>query len=74
MLYEAASSSAACNDFRIHGKIADLGYDKLSKATEEMASKTVGRFKPYNKKFVIESVRSSFRGCSIPNYYGCLSI
>jgi hypothetical protein len=41
---------------RIHSKIADLGYDKFNKASEEMAAKTVGRYKPFNKKFSIDSL------------------
>jgi hypothetical protein len=41
---------------RIQNRIAELGYDKFNKATEEMAGKTVGRFKPYTKKFSIDSM------------------
>jgi hypothetical protein len=41
---------------RIHNKIADIGFTAFNKATEEMAGKTVGRFKPFNKKFSVESV------------------
>ncbi len=40
---------------RIHEKIDQIGFAKFSKATEEMSAKTTGRFKPYNKKFVVES-------------------
>ncbi|MGB8279148.1 MAG: hypothetical protein WCF20_14625 [Methylovirgula sp.] len=41
---------------RIHNKIADIGFARFNRATEEMAAKTVGRFKPFNKKFSVESV------------------
>jgi hypothetical protein len=41
---------------RIHDKIEEIGLAKFNKATEEMAAKTVGRFKPYNKKFSVESL------------------
>lgn len=41
---------------RIHSKIADLGYANFNKASEEMAAKTVGRYKPFNKKFAIGSM------------------
>jgi hypothetical protein len=41
---------------RIHEKIEQIGFSKFSKATEEMAAKTTGRFKPYNKKFAVESL------------------
>jgi hypothetical protein len=40
---------------RIHSKIEQIGFDKFSKATEEMTSKTTGRFKPYTKKYLVES-------------------
>jgi len=40
---------------RIHEKIADMGYDKFTKATEEMAAKTTGRFKAFNKKLAVDS-------------------
>ncbi|MDD1533843.1 MULTISPECIES: hypothetical protein [unclassified Bradyrhizobium] len=40
---------------RIHRKIEDLGFDKFSQATREMAGKTTGRFKPFKKQFQIES-------------------
>jgi hypothetical protein len=42
--------------FRIHAKIAEIGFPTFNKATEEMAAKTIGRFKPYNKKFAVESL------------------
>jgi hypothetical protein len=41
---------------RIHNKIEEIGFTTFSRATEEMAAKTVGRFKPYNKKFSVESL------------------
>jgi hypothetical protein len=41
---------------RIHDKIEEIGFAKYSKATEEMVAKTSGRFKPYSKKFSIESM------------------
>jgi hypothetical protein len=41
---------------RIHSKIVDLGYGKFNAASEEMVAKTVARFKPFNKKFSIESL------------------
>ena len=41
---------------RIHHKIEEIGFAAFNKATEEMAAKTVGRFKPYNKKFSVESL------------------
>jgi len=40
---------------RIHSKIEEIGFDKFSKATEEMAAKTTGRFKPFTKKYLVES-------------------
>lgn len=41
---------------RIHHKIAEIGFAAFNKATEEMAAKTVGRFKPFNKKLAVELV------------------
>ena len=41
---------------RIHAKIVDIGYDKFNKASEEMFDKKVGRYKPFNKKFAVDSV------------------
>jgi hypothetical protein len=41
---------------RIHQKIEQIGFSVFNKATEEMAAKTVGRFKPYNKKFSVDSL------------------
>ena len=41
---------------RIHDKIEEIGFAKFNKATEEMAAKTTGRFKPYNKKFLVKSL------------------
>lgn len=41
--------------FRIHSKIAEIGYEKFNTATVEMAGKTTGRFKPFTKKFSIDS-------------------
>ena len=40
---------------RIHAKIEELGYDTFNNATLEMAGKTTGRFKPFNKKYSIAS-------------------
>ena len=40
---------------RIHEKIAQIGFEKFNKASEEMAAKQFGRFKPFNKKFRVES-------------------
>lgn len=40
---------------RIHQKIEDMGYDKFSQTTVEIAGKTTGRFKFFNKKYVIAS-------------------
>jgi hypothetical protein len=41
---------------RIHTKIADLGFDTFNKATQDMKAKTVGRFKPFNKTFDVDSL------------------
>lgn len=41
---------------RIHSKIEDIGFDKFSTATQEMAAKTTGRFKPYKKPYTVESL------------------
>jgi hypothetical protein len=41
---------------RIHGKIEEIGFDKFSKATEEMKAKTTGRFKPFTKTYAVESL------------------
>jgi hypothetical protein len=41
---------------RIHIKIAEIGYTRFSAATEEMAAKNYGRFKPFNKKYKIDSL------------------
>ncbi|HEY0331448.1 MAG TPA: hypothetical protein VGC77_20405 [Rhodopseudomonas sp.] len=41
---------------RIHAKIGEIGYDNFSRATEEMAAKTTGRFKPFNKKQMVASL------------------
>lgn len=40
---------------RIHGKIVEIGFDVFNAASENMTAKTYGRFKPFNKKFKIES-------------------
>ncbi len=40
---------------RIHAKIEQIGYDKFSQATVEMAGKTTGRFKFFTKKLSIQS-------------------
>ncbi|OJU14324.1 MAG: hypothetical protein BGN85_00350 [Alphaproteobacteria bacterium 64-11] len=39
----------------MHAKIGALGFDTFNKATADMAAKQFGRFKPFNKKFVVES-------------------
>jgi hypothetical protein len=41
---------------RIHSKIEEIGFDKFSKATEEMKAKTTGRFKPFTKTYTVESL------------------
>lgn len=41
---------------RIHRKIEEIGFDKFSKATEEMKAKTTGRFKPFTKTYMVESL------------------
>lgn len=41
---------------RIHEKIGKIGYKQFSLATEEMAAKDYGRFKPFNKKIKIDSL------------------
>jgi hypothetical protein len=40
---------------RIHAKIEQIGYDKFSQTTVEMAGKTAGRFKFFTKKLSIQS-------------------
>lgn len=40
---------------RIHLKVEQIGYDKFNQATIEMAGKTTGRFKFFNKKLNIQS-------------------
>jgi hypothetical protein len=40
---------------RIHQKIEEIGFDKFSKATDEMAAKTTGRYKFYKKKYTVDS-------------------
>lgn len=40
---------------RIHKKIEEIGFDKFSQATVEMAGKTTGRFKFFTKKQSIQS-------------------
>lgn len=40
---------------RMHDKIEAIGFAKFNKASEEMAAKQFGRFKPFNKKFRVES-------------------
>ena len=40
---------------RIHAKIEELDYDTFNNATVEMAGKTTGRFKPFNKRYSIAS-------------------
>ncbi|HXI99626.1 MAG TPA: hypothetical protein VNH44_00300 [Micropepsaceae bacterium] len=41
---------------RMHEKVAAIGFPSFNKASEDMASKQFGRFKPFNKKFKVESV------------------
>lgn len=41
---------------RIHSKIEQIGFDKFSKATEEMKAKTTGRFKPFTKTYTVELI------------------
>lgn len=41
---------------RIHATIQEIGFGRFSEATEEMHAKTVGRFKPFKKKFAVESM------------------
>ncbi len=41
---------------RIQSKIVDIGFAAFNKATEEMAAKTTGRYKSFNKKFSIDSL------------------
>jgi hypothetical protein len=41
---------------RIHETIAKIGYDKFSKASEEMAARDYGRYKPFTKKFKVDSL------------------
>jgi hypothetical protein len=41
---------------RVHRKIENIGFQNFNKATEDMTAKTAGRFKPYNKKFSVESL------------------
>jgi hypothetical protein len=41
---------------RIHSRIAQIGYDRFSSATEEMAEKNYGRFKPFKKKHKVDSL------------------
>jgi hypothetical protein len=40
---------------RMHDKIAALGFENFNKASERMSEKQFGRFKPFNKKFRVES-------------------
>ena len=40
---------------RMHKKIEELGYERFSQATVEMAGKTTGRFKFFTKRFSIQS-------------------
>jgi len=40
---------------RIHKKIKEIGYEKFSQTTVEMAGKTTGRFKFFTKKYSIQS-------------------
>jgi hypothetical protein len=41
---------------RIHEKIGQIGYEKFTQATAEMAAKTTGRFKAFNKKLPVDSL------------------
>ena len=40
---------------RIHKKIEEIGFDRFSQVTVEMAGKTTGRFKFFTKRFSIQS-------------------
>jgi hypothetical protein len=40
---------------RMHEKIGAMGFEAFNKASEDMAAKQFGRFKPFNKKFKVES-------------------
>jgi hypothetical protein len=40
---------------RIHKKIEEIGYEKFSRTTVEMAAKTTGRFKFFTKRYSIQS-------------------
>jgi hypothetical protein len=41
---------------RIHAKIAEIGFDRFSKASADMNAKTTGRFKPFKKRFEVGSL------------------
>lgn len=41
---------------RIHEQIAKIGYDKFSNATVEMTARDYGRYKPFKKKMMIDSL------------------
>jgi hypothetical protein len=41
---------------RIHEQIGRIGFDKFSKATEQMVARDYGRYKPFKKKMMIDSL------------------
>ena len=41
---------------RIHKAIEQIGFEKFNKASEEMKSQTMGRFKRFDKKYSIQSI------------------
>lgn len=41
---------------RIHERISELGFSVFTKATEQMATKTFGRFKAFNKRLTVENL------------------
>ena len=41
---------------RIHDKISEIGFSKFNQASVDMAAKTFGRYKPFTKKFAVDSL------------------
>lgn len=41
---------------RIHTKVEELGFDNFNKASVDMHARDYGRFKPFKKKFHVESI------------------
>lgn len=41
---------------RVHRKIEAIGFDKFNKATTDMTAKNYGRFKPYKKIYIVDSL------------------